>query len=124
MNRFQTLDAVFQKDLFFRLLDYLFNLFRLAWWTSIGKELTSWLCACAVLLYAVLIVFALFPYGVWERMWNSIVSVFDHCLFIYFSNAYDTTAPLNHIKHHQKHLLRTVSRKKKQKKKTKTLPVI
>ena len=32
-------------------------LFRIAWWTSAGKELTSWLSACAVLLYAVLIFF-------------------------------------------------------------------
>ena len=27
--------------------------------------------------------FVPFPYGVWERMWNSIVSVADHRLFIY-----------------------------------------
>ena len=25
-----------------------------------------------------------FPFGVWGRMWNLIVSVPDHCLFIYF----------------------------------------
>ena len=25
-----------------------------------------------------------FPIGVWGRVWNSIVSVPDHCLFIYF----------------------------------------
>ena len=25
-----------------------------------------------------------FPFGVWGRMWNSIVSVPDHCLVIYF----------------------------------------
>ena len=24
------------------------------------------------------------PFGVMGRMWNSIVSVFDHCLFIYY----------------------------------------
>ena len=108
------------KGSLFRLLDYLFLLFRLAWWTSVGKELTSWLSACAVLLYAVLIVCVPFPYGVWGRMWNSILSVSDHCLVIYFSNAYDTTAPLNHMKHHQKLLLRTISKKKKKK----TLPVI
>ena len=28
--------------------------FRTAWWTSTGKQLTSWFSACAVLLYAVL----------------------------------------------------------------------
>ena len=26
-------------------------LFRIAWWTSAGKEMTSWLSACGVLLY-------------------------------------------------------------------------
>ena len=37
------------------------------------------------LLYfsAVLIVAVPFPFGVQGRMWNSIVSVPDHCLFIY-----------------------------------------
>ena len=36
-------------------------------------------------LYAVLIVCVPFPCGVWGSMWNSIVSVPDHCLFIYFT---------------------------------------
>ena len=34
---------------------------------------------------AVLVVRVPFPFGVWGRVWNSIVSVPDHCLFIYFS---------------------------------------
>ena len=58
-------------------------LFRIAWWTSVGKELTSWLSVCAILLYAILIVYVPFLYGVWGRMWNLTVSVLDHCLFIY-----------------------------------------
>ena len=29
-------------------LDYLFTMLRIAWWTSAGKELTSWPSACAV----------------------------------------------------------------------------
>ena len=34
----------------------------------------------------VLVVRVPFPFGVWGRVWNSIVSVPDHCLyFIYFS---------------------------------------
>ena len=45
--------------------------------------MTSWVSAFAVLLYAVLIVCVIFPFGVWDRMWNSIGSVHDHCLFIY-----------------------------------------
>ena len=35
--------------------------------------------------YAVLIFCVPFPYAVWGRKWNSIVSVPDHCLFIFFS---------------------------------------
>ena len=37
-----------------------------------------------VLLDAVLTVCITFPFGVWGRMWNSIVSVPDHRLFFYF----------------------------------------
>ena len=33
---------------------------------------------------AILVVRASIPFSVWDRMWNSIVSVPDHCLFIYF----------------------------------------
>ena len=33
--------------------DYLLILFRMAWWTSAGKELTTRIFACAVLLYVV-----------------------------------------------------------------------
>ena len=40
---------------------------------------------CAVFLYAVLIFCVPFPYGVWERKWKSIVSVPNHCRFIYFT---------------------------------------
>ena len=36
------------------------------------------------ILYDVLIVCVPFPCGVWGSMWNSIVSVPDHCLFIHF----------------------------------------
>ena len=63
------------------LFDYLSILFRLALWTSAGKERTAWLSACAVLLYVVLIVCVPFPYGDWGRMWKSIVSIHDHRLF-------------------------------------------
>ena len=35
-------------------------------------------------LSAVLVVRVLFPFGVWGTVWNSIVSVPGHCLFIYF----------------------------------------
>ena len=52
-------------------------------WLSAWNELTSWLSACATLLYVVLIVCVPFPFGVWGRMWNSIVSVRDYCIYIY-----------------------------------------
>ena len=45
----------------------------------------AWHSACTVLLYAVLIVCVAVPFGVWCSMWNSIVSVSNNCLFIYFS---------------------------------------
>ena len=64
--------------------DFLFLLLRMAWWPSAWKELSSWLSACIVLFYAVLTVRVPFPFGVWDRMWNSIVSPPDHHLFIYF----------------------------------------
>ena len=43
---------------------YLFT-FRIALLPSAGKELTSWLSAYAVLLYAVLTVCVPFPFDVW-----------------------------------------------------------
>ena len=46
--------------------------------------LTSWLSSCTVLLYAILIFCVPFPYGVWGRNWDSIVTVPDHCFPIYF----------------------------------------
>ena len=39
--------------------------------------------ATALQLFA-LIVYVCFPFGVWGRIWNSIVSVPDHCLFVHF----------------------------------------
>ena len=38
------------------------------------KELTTWLSSYAV-LNAVLVVYVPFPFGVWDRMWNSVVSI-------------------------------------------------
>ena len=55
----------------------------MAWWSSAGKELSSWLSICAVLLHAVLNVCVPFPFGVWGRMWYLIVSVPDQCLFVF-----------------------------------------
>ena len=43
---------------------HLLVMFRIAWWTSAGQELTSWLSDCTIFLYAVLIVGVPFPYGV------------------------------------------------------------
>ena len=40
---------------------------------------------CCFNFSAVLVVRVAFPFGVMGRMWNSIVWVPDHCLFIYFS---------------------------------------
>ena len=70
---------------FLFVFDVLLILFRLAWWPSARKELSSWLFAFAVLFCAVLIICVPFLSGVWGGMWKSIVSVPGHCLFIYFS---------------------------------------
>ena len=45
---------------------FLFISFRRAWWPPAGKEqssLSSWLSACAAVLYTVLIVCVSFPFG-------------------------------------------------------------
>ena len=67
---------------FLFVFDLLFSLLP-----SVGKELSPWLFTCAFFYQfsAVLIVGFLFPFGVKGRKWNSIVSVPDHWLFIYFS---------------------------------------
>ena len=51
----------------------------------------SWVRAVPLAFYlccfdfsAVLVVRVPCPFGVWGRMWNSIVSVPDHCLFFFF----------------------------------------
>ena len=55
---------------------------------SAGKELSSWLSARSVFIYAVFIVCVPFPFGVWKRMWNWIVSLPDYCLFVYFTTIF------------------------------------
>ena len=53
---------------------------------SAGKELIAWLFTCVVFIFSVVsVVHVPFPFGVRGRVCNSIVSVPDHCLFIYFT---------------------------------------
>ena len=40
---------------------------------------------CCFNFNAVLVVHVPFPFDVWGRMWNLIISVPDHCFFIYFA---------------------------------------
>ena len=63
---------------FLFVFDILLNLFRIALWPSVLKELSPWLFLCAV--------FILVPCGVYGRIWTSVVSILDHCLFIYFDS--------------------------------------
>ena len=50
---------------FLFVFDLLFNLFRIALWPSVGKELSPWLFTCAVFYFsAVLIVGVPYPFGV------------------------------------------------------------
>ena len=63
---------------FLLVFDLLFILFRIALWSSAGKELSPWLFSYGIFIFsAVLAVSVPFPFGVWGRMWNSIVSVLD-----------------------------------------------
>ena len=39
---------------------------------------------CCFYFSVVLVVGVHFPFGVWGKVWNSIASAPDHCLFIYF----------------------------------------
>ena len=58
---------------------------RIALWPPAGKQLSPWLFICVVFICStVLVVRVRFPFGVWGSVCNSIVSVPDHCLFIYF----------------------------------------
>ena len=70
---------------FLFVIDLLFILFSIALRPSAGKELSSWLSARAAVILCRLIVLVPFPFVVKGRMWNSIVSVPDYCLFIYFA---------------------------------------
>ena len=65
---------------FLLVFDLLFVLFRIALWSSVGKELSPWLLICAVFYFSAILVVHI---GVWGRVWNSIVSVPDHCFCIY-----------------------------------------
>ena len=44
------------------------------------ERAVPWLFTCVVFIFdAVLVVRVPFPFGVWDRMWDLIVSVPDHC---------------------------------------------
>ena len=52
--------------------------------TICWERAAPWLFTCGVFIFsAVLVIRVPFPFGVWGKVWNSIVSVPDHCLFIY-----------------------------------------
>ena len=59
----------------------------------LGKPVHLALSSC-FLFYAVSIVCVNSPLGVRGRMWNSIVSVPDHCRFIYFSSSHRKPVPI------------------------------
>ena len=54
---------------------------------TICWEILSRQLFIVLILNAVLVVLVPLPFGVWGGMWNSIVSVPDHCLFVYFSQS-------------------------------------
>ena len=60
----------------------------MALWPFAGKELSPLaFYLCCFYFSAVLVVRVPFPFVVWDRVWNSIVSVLDHCLLMYFGNS-------------------------------------
>ena len=61
-----------------------FSLTLIAWWPSDEKEQSSWLSAPAAFIVCRLNRLFFSPFGVWGRMWNSFMSVPDHCLFTFF----------------------------------------
>ena len=65
---------------FMFIFDFVFFLFGITWWSSAGKQLSPWLSSCDSFILCQ-IVCVPFPFGVRERMWSSIVSVLDHCLY-------------------------------------------
>ena len=70
--------GLFQLSLFVRFVFIcLFILFRIAWWPSV---LTFRLWYFTLCNFNCCIIF---PFGGWGRLWNSIVSIPDHCLFIF-----------------------------------------
>ena len=62
---------------FMVVFDCVLILLRLTLWLSAEIELSSWLSACVALLYAVSVVCVPFLFGVWDRVWNSIASVYS-----------------------------------------------
>ena len=61
--------------------DLLLILFRIYLWSSAGKEPSPWLSTCVVFILVPSCCICPFPFGVWGRVSNLIVSVPDHCLF-------------------------------------------
>ena len=51
----------------------------------LGKTVPLAFHLCCFYFSTALTVGGPFPFGVEDRMWNSIVPVPDHCLFIYFN---------------------------------------
>ena len=68
------------------LVSYFVN-FRLLNDHLFGKELFILFAAGAFRKLSSIYVFSYFPFGFEGRMWNLIVSVPDHCLSFYFTNA-------------------------------------
>ena len=67
--------------------DLLFVLFGIAVWPSAGKSCPRAFHLCCFFYFsAVLVARVPFPFVVCDRLWNSIVSVLDLFLFIYFAH--------------------------------------
>ena len=66
---------------FLLVFESLFILFRIALWE---RDVPLAFHLCCFSFGAVLVVCVPLSFGVWGGVWDSVVSVSDHCLFIYF----------------------------------------
>ena len=69
---------------FLLVFDLLFIIFRIPCGHLLGKSCPLGFSLVLSLFNTVLVVRVSFSFGVCGRVWNSIVSVSGHCLFIYF----------------------------------------
>ena len=80
-------------DRFLIVFDFILFLFKIAWWQSVGKEMSSWISTNAVLLYAILTVCIPFPFCVRGRMYPFLIIAFSSTVQTFRLMSRDMTKP-------------------------------